>query len=80
MSLDLLGEFLHHVDFPVAGLALFESLHHLLRPLASLTAGGALPAALVLVEASQSTDGPDDVGALVHDDQCRRSHARLTVL
>jgi len=61
VTLDLLGEFLHHVDFAGTGLTLFESVHDLLGPLATLTAWSALTARLVVVELAQTSDGADDI-------------------
>lgn len=80
MALDLLGEFLEHVDLALAGLALLHALHHLGSPLASLAAGGALAATLVLVELGQTGDGADDVGGLVHDDNGGSPQTGLGVL
>lgn len=80
VALDLLGEFLEHVDLALAGLALLHALHHLGGPLASLAAGGALAATLVLVELGQTGDGADDVGGLVHDDDGGSTQTGLGVL
>lgn len=80
VALDLLGEFLEHVDLALAGLALLHALHHLGGPLASLAAGGALAATLVLVELGQTGDGADDVGGLVHDDDGGGTQTGLGVL
>lgn len=68
VTLDLLGKFLHHVDFTSPGLTLFETLHDLVGPLGTLSARGALTARLVVVELGKTGNGADDVGALVHDD------------
>lgn len=51
VTLNLLGQFLEHVDLACLGIAGLETLHHLQGPLAPLTAGRALSATLVLVEA-----------------------------
>lgn len=50
VALDLLREFLEHVDLALLGVAGLETLHYLHRPLAALAARRALTAALVLVE------------------------------
>ena len=80
MTFDLLGQFLQHVNLPRSRLPGLESLHDLLRPLAALPARRALSATLVFVKGRQSRDGPDDVCALVHDDDGRRAQPRLAVL
>lgn len=80
MSLHLLGEFLKHINLPLLALASLEPRHDLLRPLAALTAGGALTATLVAVEVAEAGNGPYNVGALVHDDDGCRSETRLAVL
>ena len=67
MTLDLLGELLHHVNLASASLTLLKSVHDLLGPLAALTARSALTARLVVVEFAQTGDRADDVGRLVHD-------------
>lgn len=79
VALDLLGELLEHVDFTLLGVAGFETLHHLKRPLASLAARRALAAALVLVEGGETADGADDIGSLVHDDDGRGSETGLRI-
>ena len=79
VALNLLGEFLEHVDFALLGNAIFETLHHLQGPLAPLTAGSALATALVLVEGGETADGADNVGALIHDDYSGCSETRLGV-
>ena len=61
VTLDLLGELLHHVNLAGAGLTLLESVHDLLGPLATLTAWSALTARLVVVELAQTSDGADDI-------------------
>jgi hypothetical protein len=80
VALNLLGELLKHVNLTLTGLTLLESLHHLLRPLATLSAGCALAATLVAVEVAETADGSDNIGALVHDDNSGRSETRLAVL
>ena len=79
VTLNLLGEFLEHVDFALLGDTGFETLHHLHGPLAALTAGSALATTLVLVEGGETADGADDVGALVHDDYGGGSETGLRV-
>ena len=80
VTLDLLGEFLEHVDLTFLGVAGLETLHHLQGPLATLTAGCALTTTLVLVEARKTTNGADDVGALVHNDDGGGTQTGLGVL
>jgi len=80
VALNLLGELLEHVNLTLTGLTILESLHHLLRPLATLSAGCALAATLVAVEVTETADGSDNIGALVHDDNSGRSETRLAVL
>jgi len=79
VSLDLLGQLQEHVDLALARLAALQALHDLRGPLAALAAGGALSAALVLVELGQAGDGAHDVGGLVHDDDGGRAETRLGV-
>lgn len=80
MALDLLGELLHHVDLTSASLALLESVHDLLGPLAALAARCALTAGLVVVELAQTSDGAYDVSRLVHDDDSGGTETGLRVL
>lgn len=80
MTLNLLGELLEHVNLPLTSLALLESAHDLLRPLAALSAGCALAATLVAVEVAETADGPDNIGALVHDDNGSSTETRLAIL
>lgn len=80
MALHLFRQLLQHINLPGARLAPLEPLHDLLRPLAALAAGRALPAGLVLVEAGEAADRADDVGALIHDDDRRGAEAGLAVL
>ena len=80
VTLNLLGELLEHVNLPLASLALLESAHDLLRPLAALSAGCALAATLVAVEVAETADGSDNIGALVHDDNGSSTETRLAVL
>ena len=56
---------------------LTESPHHLVHPIASLPAGRALTARLVLVEGGQPGDGLDHVGLLVHHDHGGGAEAGL---
>jgi len=80
VALDLLGELLHHVDLALAGSALLEAVHDLLGPLGTLATRGALAARLVVVELAETGDGADDVGGLVHDNDCGRTETGLRVL
>jgi hypothetical protein len=80
VTLNLLGELLEHINLTLTGLTVLESLHHLLRPLATLSARCALAATLVAVEVAETADGSDNIGALVHDDNSGRSETRLAVL
>lgn len=80
VALDLLRELLEHVDLALARIALFQTLHDLVGPLAALSAGGALAAGLVLVKGRQAGDGTDDVCRLVHDDDGGGTKTGLGVL
>lgn len=80
MTLDLLGELLKHVDLAWPALALLETLHDLVGPLATLSAGRALTAGLVGVEVGETADGADNVGALVHYDNSGSTETGLAVL
>ena len=80
MPLDLLGQFLEHIDFPLPRHAGLEPLHDLFRPFTAFSARRTLPATLVLVETRQSGNRSDNVGALVHDDHRRGAQPGLTVL
>ena len=80
VALDLLGELLHHVNLASAGLALLETVHDLLGPLGTLTARSALAARLVVVKLGETSNGADDIGALVHDDNGGGTETRLGVL
>lgn len=79
MTFNLFGQFLHHVDFSIPRLSLFEPLHDLFGPFTPFSTRGALTTAFVLVEAGQSTYRPDDVGRLIHDDDRRGAQTRLIV-
>jgi hypothetical protein len=65
VSLNLLGELLHHVNLTLASSSLLEAVHDLLGPLGALATRGALPARLVVVELAETGDGTDNVGELV---------------
>src|SRR5262245_10392176 len=65
------------VDLVLLGLAALHALEHAPHPAGTLAAGGALAAAFMAVEVGDAADGGDDVGRLVHDDDGRRTHARL---
>jgi len=80
VTLNLLGEFLEHVNLTLTSLTILESLHHLLCPLASLSARCALAATLVAVEVAETADSSDNIGALIHDDNSSRSETRLAIL
>ena len=80
VTLDLLGELLHHVDLTSAGLTLLETLHDLVGPLGTLTARCALSARLVVVELGKTGDGTNNIGALVHYDDSGGTETRLRVL
>lgn len=80
MPLDLLRQLLHHINLPLPRLPRLEPLHNLVRPLAPLAAGRALPAGLVVVEFRQAGDGADHVSGLVHDDYGGGAEAGLGVL
>ncbi len=79
MTLDLLRQFLQHVNLSCLRLSLLESLHDLFRPLATLSARGTLAAALVSVEGAQPRYCPDHVGAFVHDDNSSSTKTRLAI-
>ena len=80
VALDLLREFLQHINFALPSLSSLEALHNLLGPLAAFSTRRALPAALVLVEGREPRYGADDVRALIHDDNSCGAQARLAVL
>jgi hypothetical protein len=80
VTLDLLGELLHHVNLALTGSAHLEAVHDLLGPLGTLATRGALAAGLVVVELAETGDGADDVGGLVHDDDGSRTETGLRVL
>jgi hypothetical protein len=80
VTLNLLGELLEHVDLTLAGVANLHALHHLLGPLATLTAGGALTARLVAVERGETGDSAHNVGGLIHDDDGGGTQTSLGVL
>ena len=76
---DLPRHLLQHVDLVDFRAALHHPPHHPVHPAHALAAGGALAAALVLVELRQAGDRLDDVGGLVHHDHARRAQARLVL-
>ena len=79
MPLDLLRQFLQHIDFPLPCHAGLEPLHDLLRPFTAFPARRTLTATLVLVETRQSGNGSHDIRALIHDDDRRRAQPGLAV-
>jgi hypothetical protein len=80
VTLNLLGELLEHVNLTLTGLTLLKSLHHLLCPLATLSARCALAATLVAVEVAETADSSDNIGALIHNDNSSSAESRLAVL
>lgn len=80
VTLDLLGELLHHVNLTLAGSTLLEALHDLLGPLGALTTRCALAARFVVVELAETGDGADNVSGLVHDDDGSSTETGLRVL
>jgi hypothetical protein len=80
VSLNLLGELLHHVNLTLASSSLLEAVHDLLGPLGALATRGALPARLVVVELAETGDGTDNVGGLVHDDDSSGTETGLRIL
>jgi hypothetical protein len=80
VSLDLLGKLLEHINFALAGLALLEAVHDLVRPLAALATWRALTAGLMVVELREARDGAHDVSRLVHDNDGGGTETRLRVL
>src|SRR6185369_6198259 len=75
VSLDLLGDVEKLVDVLDLGIALAKPLHHPPHPAGALTTGRALAAALVLVEIADAADRTNDVGRLVHYDDCGGAEA-----
>jgi hypothetical protein len=80
VTLDLLGELLHHVDLTRPSGSLLEAVHDLLGPLGALATRSALTARLVVVELAETGDGADNVSRLVHDDDGRGTKTGLRVL
>jgi hypothetical protein len=80
VSLNLLGQLLEHVDLALPRLALGESVHNLVCPLAALSARCALTAGLVVVELCETCDGADNISRLVHDDDSGGTETGLRVL
>src|SRR6185295_8574719 len=68
VALDLGRHVLEQVDLALLRLAALHALQPPPHPAATLAAGRALAAALMLVEVGEATNGRDDVGRLVHDD------------
>src|SRR5215469_9153499 len=66
MPLDFVGHVEQHVDLSRRGVTLNHALHDPPYPTGTLSARGALAAALVLVEFCQPRDRPYDVGGFVH--------------
>ena len=79
VSFDLFGQFPEHVDLGVVGFTDFHAFEGVSEPAGAFAAGGALAAAFVLVELAQAEDGLDDVGLLVHDDDCCGSESAFEV-
>ena len=70
MTLDLLRQLPEHVNLGVVGLSDLEAFEGVSEPAGPLAAGSALSAALVLVELAQPQDSLDDIGRLIHDNDC----------
>src|SRR5687768_14920799 len=79
VALDLLGDVPERVDLVDLGIALDQPLHHPPHPARALAAGGALAAALMLVEIGDAGDRLHHVGRLVHDDHRRCAEAGLEI-
>src|SRR5579859_1122711 len=77
VTLDLAGDVEQQVDLLRLGLAGDHPLHDPPHPAGALAAGGALAAALVLVEVGEPGDRGDDVAVLVHDDHGGGAEAGL---
>src|SRR5579872_4147872 len=75
VAFDLLGDFQQHVDLALVGAAFRHTGQYPPHPPGSFTTGGALAAALMLVEIGDAGDRADQVGRLVHHDHRRRSEA-----
>src|SRR5918993_666091 len=79
VAFDLGRNFEQHVDLALLGAAFRHAGEHAPHPARAFAAGGALAAALVLVEICQASDGADDVGGLVHDDHGGSAEAGLQI-
>lgn len=80
MSFDLVRNLFKHVDLSEIGIAQLHSLEHVDHPGGTLSAWSALAATLVLVEFGESEDGIDDVGGIIHDDDCSGTKTTSQVL
>ena len=70
--LDLTADLLEHWYLALVGVPPLHAYEYVLEPGRSLPAGGALPAALVLVKVGEAADGPDHVdGVVEHGDRGR---------
>ena len=69
-----------HVDLADVTATLHHAVHHVHHPGGTLTTRRALTAGLVLVERREASDGRDDIGALVHDDNSTGTKTGLRIL